>query len=96
MFRLIAVLSLATIIAGCNTTRNPAIIVEKPIVFIPDSEFFFCPTVTQLPNVATLTDAEVAELIVNLDTNNLACKDSINTIRNELRKAKAALEKDNG
>lgn len=81
------------LVSGCDTSKiEPKYITEKPVVFIPDNRFFTCPTIDQYPNPATLTDEQVAEILITLDSNNRICKKSINAIRTQLINAKKTLE----
>jgi len=78
-------------ISGC-TTASPNLIVTKPTVFMPDSQLFNCPTVDQMPDVATLTDATVAELLITLDSYNHICAQSLSAVYQQLIDAQLRLE----
>jgi len=73
-------------LAGCVGT-SPTLITKQSVVIIPDSKFFICPTISAFPNVDTLTDNQIAELLVQLDTNNKICKHSIDAIKQQLKSA---------
>ena len=47
---------------------DPVLIRDRSVVFIPDSRYFYCPVVDEFPNVESLTDTQIANLIVLLDT----------------------------
>lgn len=80
-------------ISGCSgKTMNPTIVVDHPTVFMPDSKLFQCPVVSGYPDSAVLTDNQVAELLVTLDTNNRVCKNSIDAVRSQLLTAQRRLE----
>lgn len=70
----------ALVLTGCASTNVPRI-VEKPVVSTVPNEFFICPTVDQLPNPETLTNAQIADLIIKLDRNNQTCKNSLKAIK---------------
>jgi len=79
------------LLAGC-TAAGPDLIVTKPTVFIPDATLFNCPTVEQFPDTSTLTDADVAELLITLDSYNHICAESLIAVRQQLLAAKQQLE----
>lgn len=82
----IVLLAIALGVAGCKTTqKGPVVITEKLVpVSVPD-KLFNCPEVRRLPEVETLSDREVAQLIVHLYSNNLTCKNSERAIKDYLR-----------
>jgi len=59
-------------------------------VVMPEESMFNCPTVDQLPSTRTLTDVQVARLIVQLYQNNTICKNSMTTLRKFLEDAKTS------
>ena len=85
------IITCAMMLAACD---KPQPILTKPEakVFVPDDQYFVCPTIDQFPDPATLTDGQVAALLVQLDTNNRTCKTSIQEIRRQLLAAKKNLE----
>lgn len=56
-------------------------------VVMPEEILFNCPTVTDLPESRTLTDVQVARLIVQLYQNNATCKNSMVALRQFLEAA---------
>jgi hypothetical protein len=58
-------------------------------VVMPEESMFNCPTVDQLPATRTLTDVQVARLIVQLYQNNTICKNSMTTLRQFLDNARS-------
>lgn len=64
-------------------------------IVMPQESLFNCPTVDTLPPSRTLTDVQVARLLVQLYQNNTTCKNSINALREFLEKAKATAEAGN-
>ena len=84
---------LAMVVLGsCGDKEKPQLIVERPVVFVPNEALFQCPTVSEFPDPATLTDEDVAELLVRLDTYNRTCANSLSAVRRQLLDAKARLE----
>lgn len=92
MTKFLAGFLMIAMLAGCENPEKAKLIVEKPVVFIPSDKLFYCPTVKQFPDPTTLTDEDVAELLVTLDTYNRTCKGSLEALRRQLLDAKARLE----
>jgi len=64
-------------------------------VVMPQESMFNCPTVASFPEPRTLTDVQVARLIVQLYQNNTTCRNSMNTLRQFLENAKRTAEANN-
>lgn len=79
------------LLAACDPPQ-PILVKPEAKVFVPDEQYFVCPTIDQFPDPATLSDGQVAALLINLDTNNRTCKESIQEIRRQLLAAKKSLE----
>jgi hypothetical protein len=81
-------------LAGCasNGIGKPDLIVTKQVVVMPDESLFHCPDVRKFPDVSTLTDIQVAKLLVNLHANNTMCQKNINAIHDYLTNAKKTVE----
>lgn len=62
---------LVVVLAGCSSTRvapnNHYVLVEPP------AEFLYCPQLQSIPDADTLTNAQVAQVIITLDRNNKVC-----------------------
>ena len=80
------ILILALLLAGCNETQT--ISTYKYMVLKPDEAMYNCPVLKQFPNWKTLTDSQVAKVIIQLQKNNLTCKSSVESIRKFLEEAK--------
>jgi uncharacterized protein YcfL len=80
------VLLFALLLVGCNDTQQ-VITTYKYLVVRPDEAMYACPVLKEFPNWKTLTDAQVAKVIVQLHKNNLTCKSSIESIRKFLNDA---------
>lgn len=61
------------------------------VVLAPDS-MYNCPVVTRWPKIKTLTDLQVARLIVQLAENNKICKSSLDSIKAYYARAKREIE----
>lgn len=91
---IIGILMLGVLVAGCQTTAQP-LVRQQFTVVTPSDSMYYCPTVRTFPNPDGLTDIQVARLIVQLHSNNLACKRSIDAIRQFLKEAQEQIEKTN-
>ena len=67
----------------------------QQVVVIPERSMFNCPTIATFPDSRTLTDVQVARLIVQLYQNNTVCRNSMNTLREFLESAKRTAEANN-
>ena len=79
-------LLVAILLASCNS-QEQIVTSYKYMVAHPSEAMYYCPVVKQFPKWQTLTDAQVAKLIVQLQKNNLTCKSSIESIRNFINNA---------
>ena len=73
----------------CSTTPKQQIYYKTKYV-VPDvpEELFECPTVSQLPNPATLTESQVARLLVMYHKYGKKCKGNMVAIKKYLDDAK--------
>ena len=91
--KIIGVLLLALFLSACGGPGSVFIVKEVPIVITPEAEMYsFCKGVDQLPDPSTLTDLEVANTIVMLDTKLRLCVNTVQQIRDFLDKAKRKAE----
>lgn len=88
----IILLVVAMLLVGCND-QNQVLTSYKYMVAHPSEAMYYCPVVKQFPNWKTLTDSQVAKLIIQLQKNNLTCKSSIESIRRFLNNTDAKLKK---
>ena len=81
-------------LGGCvsDGIGKPDLIVTKQVVIMPDESLFHCPDVRHFPDPSSLTDIEVAKLLVNLKANNTLCQKNINSIHEFLTNAKKTTE----
>lgn len=80
------VLLFALLLAGCNEPQQ-IVTSYRYLVVHPDEAMYNCPVLKQFPDWKTLTDAQVAKVIVQLHKNNITCKSSIESIRKFLNEA---------
>lgn len=79
------------LLAGCNSDQQ-VVTSYKYMVVHPSEVMYYCPVVKEFPNWKTLTDSQVAKLVVQLHKNNLTCKSSIESIRAFLNKAEETVK----
>lgn len=81
MLRIAALVPLLVMLAACQTTKaTPPVIVPKNVVWRIPEEFLHC-TRVYYPDAETLTDAQVAKLIVALERANNECRLNMDSIR---------------
>lgn len=80
----------ALALGGCQTTEQVITKTELQVV-IPDRTLFNCPSVSY-PKSDTLTDVEVAKLLVSFQRSNAECKRNMNAIKKFLEEAKKTYE----
>ena len=85
----------AILLAGCATTPEQVLVRTEQVVIIPNESLFNCSSVHKFPKPETLTDAQVAELLVALHRNNTNCQRNINAIKKSLEEAKKTAEQNN-
>ena len=87
-------LLIALVLAGCNQAKETQVVTTyKYLVVHPDEAMYYCPVLKEFPNWRTLTDAQVARTVVQLQKNNLTCKSSIESIRKFLKTTDEALKR---
>lgn len=80
-------LSLAILVSGCATTEQ-VITREKLTVVTLDRSMYNCPSIGSYPNPETLTDSDVAKLLVQAEKNNSECRRNMKAIQNFIEQAK--------
>lgn len=95
MTKIVLALVATLVLSACGDPKTVKVIVEKPVVFVPSDKLFQCPVVSEFPDPTTLTDEQVAELLVKLDTYNRKCYNSLQAVRKQLLAAKNKLETTN-
>jgi hypothetical protein len=90
---LIAVIALLTL-AGCAKELPPQVITKTELrVVMPERTMFYCQNVRRFPNPETLTDVQVAKLLVELHAKNTECQKNMNSVYKFLDEAKKSEKK---
>lgn len=84
---------LLLLLAACSSEFEPT--VTRHVVVMPEESMFSCNTVERFPDHRSLTDLQVARLLVELHQNNVQCKNSMTTIRQFLENARSRIEAGN-
>jgi hypothetical protein len=93
---LLAVIASLTL-AGCAKELPPQFITKTEIrVVVPEKSMFYCQNVRRFPNPETLTDVQVAKLLVELHSKNTECQKNMNSVYKFLDEAKKETEKKDG
>ena len=87
--------SLVTLsLAGCASAPPPQFITKTELqVLVPERTMFYCQNVRKFPNPETLTDVQVAKLLVELHSKNTECQKNMNAVYKFLDEAKKKTEK---
>lgn len=80
MKKSLIILSLTMILGGCIST-SPVLLAPQYNIPKIDEALYNCPEIKKFPNYVTLTESEVAVIIVTLYKNNKICKQSLESIR---------------
>ena len=75
-------------LAGCASKPAQVITKTELQVYVPDRSMFYCQNVRRFPNPETLTDAQVAKLLVELHSKNTECQKNMNAVYKTLEEAK--------
>ena len=90
---LIAVIT-TLVLAGCAKAPPPQLITKTELqVYVPERSMFYCQNVRRFPNSETLTDVQVAKLLVELHSKNTECQKNMNALYKTLDEAKKRTEK---
>lgn len=74
-------------LAGC-ASKPPQVLTKTEIqVYVPDRSLFYCQNVRRFPNPETLTDTQVAKLLVELHSKNTECQKNMNAVYKTLDEA---------
>ena len=79
------------LLSGCGQTMF--LTKEKPIVVMPAQEMFVCPDTVVIPDVNTLTDIQVAQVILQFKSDLEVCRNKLKNLEKFLTEAKKRLEK---
>ena len=86
MKKILFVLIIPLFLLGCQ--EEAQLIKETNVVLVPSRSLDNCPVIKQFPDPSTLTDSQVAKLLVVLQHNNVLCRKTIDQIYNYLESAK--------
>lgn len=87
-----AVVLIAGLLVTACASEPTVVTSTRYRVVMPDESMFACDTVTRFPEARTLTDLQVARLLVELHQNNIRCRNNMNAIRQFLESAKTGVE----
>jgi hypothetical protein len=90
--RMLILLAIAIAISGCGPSVE-FLTREKPVVVMPDREMFDCPDTVVIPDISTLTDLQVAKVVVELKSNLEVCRNKLKSLETFLIQSKKRLEK---
>lgn len=94
MKRQLITLALIIGLAGCTGTEPVLVPTKQPVVVIPSKNLEACPDLPSIPDPDTLTQEEVAKLLVDLYEVASLCKMGDKAKTRLLQRAKEILEKD--
>ena len=80
--------------AAC-TNESVVVRVPRHMVVMPVPELFSCDIIDSFPATETLTDIDVARIMIRLYTNNVQCRHSMDAIKEFLEKAKKEADEEN-
>lgn len=80
-------LFLMLFLSGCATNTEIQV-VEKTKVVLPPEQLYNCPELKNYPNPETLTNEQVANVIITLIKNNETCRNNIEAIKRYLQEAR--------
>lgn len=90
--RIVAALGAGLLLSACASPEPVVVTSTKYRVVVPEESMFACDTVSRFPEPRTLTDLQVARLLVELHQNNVRCRNSMQAIRHFLEDAKIRVE----
>jgi uncharacterized protein YcfL len=91
---LASILGTSLLLAGCNENDMVQLQTQYKVVIAPNS-LYNCPQVTKWPKVKTLTDLQVARVMVQLAESNKICAASLNAVKQFYADAKVRIEGSN-
>jgi hypothetical protein len=90
----LSIVLLGLLVSGCASTPQ-FITKEKLTVLEPDRSLYNCPNVSKYPNSDTLTDVQVARLLLSYERSNAECRRNMKAIQSFIDSAKARAEQSN-
>ena len=93
MTKIFALLFVALTLAGCGAESNAELLVHtKYKVLTAPAAMYVCPSIGQLPKFETLTDIQVAEVLLKQAQARDICAASLSSIKRYLAEAKKKFE----
>ena len=80
-------LTLGLSLSACGSVSQ-VITTEKLTVVEPDRSLYNCPNISRYPKPETLTDAEVARLLLSMERSNSECRRTMKAIQTFIEQAK--------
>jgi len=78
--RILIAAALALTVAGCASKPEQVLTKTEIQVYVPERTMFYCQNVRRFPNPDTLTDTQVAKLLVELHAKNTECQKNMNAV----------------
>lgn len=91
MKKLLAIIPILMFLTACDPDQLAQVQYQYQVVLAPNS-LYNCPVVTRWPKIETLTDLQVANLIVKLAQDNHICASSLASIKKYYADASARIE----
>jgi len=85
---------IALSLAGCASKPAQVLTKTELQVYVPDRKMFYCQNVRRFPDPNTLTDAQVAKLLVELHSKNTECQKNMNAVYKTLAETKKKTEQE--
>jgi hypothetical protein len=86
----VLLVSLLLTLTGCADDSIKLLAPEYKIVKIPE-QLYVCPVVKNFPDASHLTNKQVGGLLVNVQKNNMICKNSLDSIKKYMDEAEATV-----
>ena len=90
--RILIAVAATLALAGCASKPAQVITKTELQVVVPERNMFYCQNVRRFPNPETLTDVQVAKLLVELHSKNTECQKNMNAVYKFLTEAKKKAE----
>lgn len=96
MIKMIATIVMLGMLAGCSSMPKPIITRTQTVVVMPSESQLRCPELPAVPsNIETMTDADVADYILELYKAGRICKGSLEGVKEFLLKAQKITQETN-
>ncbi len=96
MIKIIAITIILGVLVGCSSTPKVPIVRTQTVVVMPSESQLRCPDLPVVPTaVGTMTDADVADYILELYKAGRICKGSLEGVKDFLLKAQKITQETN-